>query len=149
MFTPKKILVPTDFSRSSDMALEKALDLAEQFHSKVILLHVIDETIQQCAADYCLSSEDITRLQDQSMERSRELLEKEVNALKGKRPVEVEFDLQWGAPVEVILDEQNKTGSDLIILGSHGKKTFKEHLIGSVTDKVVRSAKAPVMVVHA
>lgn len=149
MFTPKKILVPTDFSPSSDMALDKALDMAEQYHSTVVLLHVIDEAIHQCAADYCLSQEDVSRIQEQSMQCSRERLENEVNALKGKRAVEIEFDLQWGAPVEVIISEQQKTGSDLIVLGSHGRKTFKEHLIGSVTDKVVRSSRAPVMVVHA
>jgi nucleotide-binding universal stress UspA family protein len=116
---------------------------------KVVLLHVIDETIQQCAADYCLSQEDILRLQEQSMVRSRERLESEVSNLRGKRAVEIEYDLQWGAPVDVIISEQQKTGSDLIVLGSHGKKTFKEHLIGSVTDKVVRSSRTPVMVVHA
>lgn len=149
MFTPKKILVPTDFSPSSDMALDKAMDMAEQYHSKVVLLHVIDETIQQCAADYCISQEDVLRLQEQSMERSRERLESEVSNLRGKRAVEIEYDLQWGAPVDVIISEQQKTGSDLIVLGSHGKKTFKEHLIGSVTDKVVRSSRTPVMVVHA
>jgi len=42
MFTPKKILVPTDFSPSSDMALDKALDMAEQYRSRVVVLHVID-----------------------------------------------------------------------------------------------------------
>lgn len=149
MFTPKKILVPTDFSPSSDMALDKALDMAEQYHSKVVVLHVIDETIQQCAADYCISQEDMERLQEQSMKRSRERLEDEVNSVRGKRAVEIEYDLQWGTPVDIIINEQQKTGSDLIVLGSHGKKTFKEHLIGSVTDKVVRSSRAPVMVVHA
>ncbi|HPI94353.1 MAG TPA: universal stress protein [Deltaproteobacteria bacterium] len=149
MFTPQKILVPTDFSPSSGKALEKALDMAEQYHSKVILLHVIDEVIRQCAGDYCLSQEDVMNLQYQSEKCSREMLENEVNGLKEKRAVEIEYDLQWGSPVEVIIGEQQKTGSDLIVLGSHGKKTFKEHLIGSVTDKVVRTSKAPVMVVHA
>ena len=149
MFTPKKILVPTDFSPSSDMALDKALDMAEQYRSRVVVLHVIDETIQQCAVDYCLSQDEVERIQEQSMHDSREKLEKEVTTLKGGRAVEIEYDLQWGAPVETIINEQQKTGADLIVLGSHGRKTFKEHLVGSVTDKVVRSTRAPVMVVHA
>lgn len=148
MFTPKTILVPTDFSLSSDMALEKAVDLAEKYNAKVILLHVVDEKIQQCAADYCLREEDVEQLEEESMKRSREMLVKETSALKGPRTVEIDYDLKKGAPAEVILDEQLRTGSDLIIIGSHGSKGIFKHLIGSVTDKVVRAAKAPVMVVR-
>ena len=148
MFTPKTILVPTDFSLSSDMALEKAVDLAEKYNAKVILLHVVDEKIQQCAADYCLREEDVEQLEEESMKRSREMLVKETSALKGPRTVEIDYDLKKGAPAEVILDEQLRTGSDLIIIGSHGSKGIFKHLIGSVTDKVVRAAKTPVMVVR-
>jgi nucleotide-binding universal stress UspA family protein len=148
MFTPKTILVPTDFSQSSDRALEKAVDLAEKYDAKVILLHVIDENVQQCAVDYCLREEDVMKLEEESMKRSRERLVDEANALKGSRHVEIDFDLKKGVPAEVILDEQLKTGTDLIIIGSHGRKSIMKHLIGSVTDKVVRAAKTPVMVVR-
>ena len=69
MFTPKTILVPTDFSESSDRALEKAVDMAEKYNAKVILLHVIDEKVQQCAADYCLRNEDVGKLEEESYEK--------------------------------------------------------------------------------
>ncbi|HVN70953.1 MAG TPA: universal stress protein [Desulfomonilia bacterium] len=148
MFTPKTILVPTDFSQSSDRALEKAVDMAEKYNSKIVLLHVIDENIQQCVVDYCLRNEEVEQLEEESVKRSRERLMQEANALKGSRHVEIDFDLKKGVPAEIILDEQLKTGTDLIIIGSHGKKNIMKHLIGSVTDKVVRAAKAPVMVVR-
>ena len=54
MFSPKNILVPTDFSEASDRALNQALDIAEQFHSRIYLLHVITESLQRCGEDYCL-----------------------------------------------------------------------------------------------
>ena len=148
MFTPKTILVPTDFSQSSDRALEKAVDMAEKYNAKVILLHVIDEKVQQCAADYCLKSEDVGRLEEESTRRSTQRLVDEATVFKGSRHVEIDYDLKKGAPAEVILDEQVRTGTDLIIIGSHGKKGIMKHLIGSVTDKVVRAAKSPVMVVR-
>lgn len=148
MFTPKTILVPTDFSRSSDKALEKAVDLAEKYDAKIILLHVVDDKIQQCAVDYCLREEDVSMLEEESMKRSKEMLVKEASALKGPRHVEIDYDLKRGTPAEVILDEQTRTGSDLIIIGSHGSRGVLKHLIGSVTDKVVRAAQAPVMVVR-
>jgi len=148
MFTPKTILVPTDFSQSSDRALEKAVDMAEKYNAKVILLHVIDEKVQQCAADYCLRNEDVGKLEEESTRRSTQRLVDEATALKGSRQVVIDYDLKKGAPAEVILDEQLRTGTDLIIIGSHGKKGIMKHLIGSVTDKVVRAAKSPVMVVR-
>ncbi len=148
MFTPKTILVPTDFSESSDRALEKAVDMAEKYNAKVILLHVIDEKVQQCAADYCLKDEDVGKLEEETTRRSTQRLVDEATALKGSRHVEIDYDLKTGTPAEVILAEQLRTGTDLIIIGTHGKKGIMKHLIGSVTDKVVRAAKSPVMVVR-
>jgi nucleotide-binding universal stress UspA family protein len=148
MFTLKTILVPTDFSQSSDRALEKAFDMAEKYNAKVILLHVIDEKVQQCTADFCLRNEEVSELEEENTKRFIQRLVDEATAFKGSRHVEIDYDLKKGAPAEVILDEQLRTGTDLIIIGSHGKKGIMKHLIGSVTDKVVRAAKSPVMVVR-
>jgi nucleotide-binding universal stress UspA family protein len=147
MFNPKTILVPTDFSQISERALEKAVDMAEQYNAKVILLHVIDAEVHQYAAAYCLKEEDVSRLEEESIKRSTQSLVDEATALKGSRHVEINHDLKKGSPAEVILDEQLRTGADLIIIGSHGKKGIIKHLIGSVALKVVRGAKCPVMVV--
>ena len=55
MFSPKKILVPTDFSVYADNALKQAIDVAKQNKAKIYLFHVIDDGFQQCAVDYCLN----------------------------------------------------------------------------------------------
>lgn len=148
MFTPKTILVPTDFSKSSDIALEKALDLAEEYDAKVVLLHV-DEDIQQCAADYCLKTEDVVKIEEENMMRSKKLLEQEANSLKGVKHIDIEYDIRTGSPAQVILEEQEKIGPDLIVIGTHGRKGFFKHVIGSIADKVVHDAKSPVMVIRA
>ena len=54
MFEPKTILVPTDFSKYSDIALRQAVDMARTYHAKIDLLHVIDKDIKQCAVDWCM-----------------------------------------------------------------------------------------------
>ncbi|MCE5273941.1 MAG: universal stress protein [Syntrophaceae bacterium] len=148
MFDVKKILVPTDFSQYSDMALQKAVDIASKYDAKVVLLHVLDEGIQQCAADYCLSNEVFLKIEDDTMTASKEKLRNEVNSLKEKKPVEIDYDIRKGSPADVILEEQQEKGIDLIVIPSHGKSGILKHLIGGVTDKVVRSAKCPVMVVR-
>jgi nucleotide-binding universal stress UspA family protein len=150
MFTLKKILVPTDFSQSSERALEKALDLAEEYKAKVTLLHV-DENVRQCAADYCLATEEVMSAEEDNARKSRELMEKEARTWVGKTHVEIEFDIKKGKPDQVILEEQERLGSDLIVIGTHGEKGFlkKHHILGSVADKVVHKAKSPVMVIRA
>lgn len=149
MFRPKTILVPTDFSRSSDRALEEALDLADEYNARVVLLHVIDENVSQCTVDFCLSYEAVSRLEEDNVRKSREMMENEVDRFIENRDVEVRYDIIKGQPVQSILGEQNATHSDLIVIGSHGKGGIKKHLIGGVTDKIIRSARTPVMVVHA
>jgi len=149
MFTPKTILVPTDFSRLSDKALEKAIDMADKYNAKVLLLHVIDKNIQQCAGDYCIKYEDVLRLEEENMNTSLEKMESEAADLAKKKNIEVVYDVKKGSPARVILDEQGKSGIDLIVIGSQGHHGFKKHLLGGVVDKVVRGARIPVMVVHA
>lgn len=148
MFEPKKILVPTDFSGYSDNALKQAVVIAEKFNAKIVLLHAIDENFLQCAADYCISNTAVEQLKNESMKTSEDKLNKAINALKGSTKVDVSSVIKYGVPAEVILDEQLKNGIDLIVIASHGKTGILKHLIGSVTDKVVRSAKCPVMVIR-
>jgi universal stress protein A len=149
MFEPKKILVPTDFSGYSEKALQIAVDIASQHNAKIVLLHVIDENFLQCAADYCISNEAVDQLKKESMKTSEEKLNKAINSLKGSKKVDISFEVKNGVPAEVLLDEQRKNKIDLIVIASHGKTGILKNLIGSVTDKVVRSAQCPVMVIRA
>jgi universal stress protein A len=147
MFAPQKILVPSDFSRFSDGALRKAVDIARQNKAKIHLLHVVDEAIHQCAVDYCLAEDVVKSLEADSFRISREKLQQEADAIKEKDQVEISFDVVRGVPYEVILEEQRSKGFDLIVIASHGRTGILKHLIGSVTDKVIRGASCPVLVV--
>lgn len=149
MFEPKNILVPTDFSEHSDKALRQALDIAEKFNSKVFLLHVVDKGIHQCVADYCLPKETMDQLERESVSKSRELMEHQVDMVAGRPAVEVAFDVQKGVPYDVILQEQQKKGIDLIVIASHGKSGLMGHLMGSVADRVAERAKSEVLIVRA
>ncbi len=69
MFAPKKILVPTDFSKFSDEALKQAYDIAKQFKARIYLLHVI-EVVQTCSVDYCLDDLTVKALDEKSLKFS-------------------------------------------------------------------------------
>ena len=74
MFAPKRILVPTDFSEYSDNALRYAIDIARQYAAKVFLLHVIDENIQQCTFEYCLTDDVMKQIEQEGKIRSADKL---------------------------------------------------------------------------
>jgi universal stress protein A len=147
MFAPKNILVPTDFSKYSDAALKKAVDIATQNDSNIYLLHVIDEQIRQCAVDYCLSIDVVNQLEKESIKASNDKLKKEAAAIIKMKKVKVIFDVKNGVPSELILSEQKAKKIDLIVIASHGKTGILKQLMGSVADKVIKGAKCPVIVV--
>jgi universal stress protein A len=146
MFSPKNILVPTDFSDFSDKALGIACDLAREHNSSVRLLHVV-EVIQQCVADYCLDSAIVSDVQTKIVESATNLLQKQLAKVVPSGDVAVAPDLRQGIPHREILKAQETLGIDLIVIASHGKTGILGHL-GSVTDKISRAAKCPVLVVR-
>jgi len=153
MFSPKKILAPTDFSLPADTAVEKAVDLAVQLNAQVLLLHVIEENIRQCAIDYyidyCLSDDFVVQFESELKKAATDRLEKQLSAIKGRNRLNISYNIQRGIPAEVILDEQISHGSDLIVIASHGRTGLKTYPMGSVADKVVNSATCPVLLIRA
>ena len=146
MFAPKKILVATDFSEFSDRAMKYALEMAKLYNSKIILLHVVDENLEQCVVDYCLSAEVFSELQAKSERSSREKMEEEIKEMAAGMNG-IALSVRTGIPYSEILHEQQEDGADLIIMGSHGKRGFVHNILGSVTDKVSRGAAVPVLIV--
>ena len=147
MFAPKRILVPTDFSDSSDEALKQALELAKQYNAKVYLLHVA-EPVVQCAADYCLDTSTVKQAEDAELVRAKEMMQKELNKFSEIQGIEVISDIREGDPVEEILHEQEEKGVDLIVMPSHGKTGLIKRLMGQVSERVMEEARSPVLLVR-
>ncbi|MDD5009570.1 MAG: universal stress protein, partial [Syntrophorhabdaceae bacterium] len=135
MFSPKTILVPTDFSEYSDKALQHATDIARQNNARIYLLHVIGVT-QQCIVDYCIDKQMVDQLEQQSIDSAKEMIRKQLDKLKEAESVEIVPDIRKGTPYEEILKEQEDKKMDLIVIASHGKTGLLSHLIGSVAEKV-------------
>jgi universal stress protein A len=146
MFAPKNILVPTDFSEFSDRALKEAVDIAVQNKSKINLLHVVDK-LQPCAVDYCIKEEVMMAVEKESIRASQEKMQKEVARITKDQKLDIVFDVKTGVPYQEILKEQQDKKADLIVIASHGRTGLLHHM-GSVADKVMRSAKCPVLLVQ-
>lgn len=146
MFAPKKILVPTDYSKFSDAALKQAYDMAKQYKAKIYLLHVIG-VIQTCAVDYCFDQQTIDALDKKAVKAAEDMMQKQIKKVIKSKDVEIIPDVTKGTPYEEILKEQLSKKIDLIVIASHGRTGLLGHLMGSVAEKVLRGAKCPVVLV--
>ncbi len=139
-----KILVPIDFSQSSEFASKMANAIAKKSNSEVFLLHMIElpTGIVDMGAGTNFSIPESMLYLRKVKERILEFKEQffHENEL-------VHHSIRFQNPYEGILKYAEKIEADLIVMGSKGHSEFEEILIGSNTEKVVRSSKAPVLVV--
>jgi universal stress protein A len=137
----KSILVPIDFSKSSQKALEYALPLARQFGGEITLLHAIEPPPYAMDLSYIPKSEGFPTA---SMKKELEEL--------GNRMIDPELLkdvlVQVGTAFEVITNIARDYEVDLIVLTTHGKTGLKHVFMGSTAERVVRHAPCPVLVVR-
>lgn len=145
MFT--RILVPTDFSPPSDAALEYARMLAAKFGASLRLLHVIDEPTPASnfvADGYAPTTDDI---RDALLTQARGRLAYAMN-VADRTHFHATANAVIGMPAPAIVDYAAATGTDLIVMGTHGRTGLAHMLMGSVAEHVVRTAGCPVLTVR-
>lgn len=139
----KKILVPVDFSSYSIEALKVAAQIARKNNFQIILLHLLELPHQSIDPFGNVNSiPEIIFFKNKAIEKLEELMD--FPFLEG---IEV-FELVEFKKVEAgVIDACTKNNIDLIIMGSHGNSGFKEALVGSNTEKIVRFSNIPVLVI--
>jgi nucleotide-binding universal stress UspA family protein len=143
------ILIPTDGSDVAESAVEHALDLAERYDAEVHALYVVDID----SVNLGLGTEQVDRLKQGRFDEMEELKSKAneatgvVAARGAERDVEVVEHVAGGRPHKVIADYADDHGMDLIVMGSHGRAGVRRALLGSVTERTLRSTHVPVLVV--
>ncbi len=142
--TPKRILVPTDFSAASDRALSHAKEIAQRFDAEIHLLHV-RVVLDDPNVDAGILDE-VERILTISEPRTRQTLE-EAGA---NGSVRIHPHMQRGViPADVIIDAVKELGCDMVIMGTHGRRGFKRLLAGSVAQEVVHRSPVPVITTQA
>jgi nucleotide-binding universal stress UspA family protein len=138
----KKMLVAVDLSEPSKRVIETALSLAHTLDASVELVHVREPFIYAVAGDYGPSLE-----QEQSLIRwiDRELSQAGDQISHARVPC-VTTSL-YGSPAREIVSHAEKTGADLIVIGTHGRGGIAHAVLGSVAERVVQKAKRPVLAV--
>ena len=136
----RKIMVGYDGSAQADKAVDVALSLAESLDCTVLVFAV-------ARPPEPATSVEMEAMIDDAREHYEEGFKKIVEKAKGYN-LEVTTDIAVGHPAEQIVHRAEQDEVDLIILGRRGMSRFEKWLLGSVSERVLRYAHCPVMVVR-
>jgi universal stress protein A len=143
----KRILVPIDFSPDSLHALAYARDLSRSFGAEILLLHVVDQTYLASAPDLRAANPALAKLLDDQWQIAKGHMACLATRLerKGQR---LQTLTKRGSPAQVIAETVRRGAADLIVMGTHGRTGLTHVLLGSIAEKVVRTAACPVLTVR-
>lgn len=136
------ILVPTDGSEGAAAAIDPAAALATIFDATVHVVSVVDTTTASLDAG-------AWDMVGESLHAAAEEAVAETEAALADRGVEsVETAVQPGTPYRVLREYVAGNDLDLVVMGTHGRSGIERYLLGSVTEKLVRTSPTPVLTVR-
>lgn len=135
----KKILVPIDFSKTSQKALNQAVALAQQSKAALVLVHVVTFSVAASVEQFSVIDWYQSLIKD---------AKKNLEKLKKNLSLSVETVVETGVPFDVICKIAKKKKADLIVITTHGYSGIKHAILGSTAERVIRHASCPVLVVR-
>lgn len=135
------VLVATDFGKPAADAEELAISFAEKFGAKLTVLFVFSVPNAAYATGSYWQVDHLER-------QARKAFDTKIAELKERLP-QLTGVMRTGSPWEEILAAAKELGADLIVMGTHGRRGLPRALLGSVAERVVRTAAIPVLTVSA
>jgi nucleotide-binding universal stress UspA family protein len=146
-FSPKKILVPVDFSSFSLEALKTAVDIAKKEDGELVVLYVIENpTPPPGYGQASVVSKNLEQLRGELHEESNHELEAMLK--EAEAPLNVEKICTWGNPAHEIINMAENGDFDLIVLSTHGRTGLGRFLMGSVAERIIRHVSRPVLLIR-
>ncbi|AUX36681.1 MULTISPECIES: universal stress protein [Sorangium] len=142
----KTLLLAHDFDETSERALDTAIELARKLPAKVVVSHVYSVPVYTFPEGSSLipSAEDASRLAEAAQRSLDQVLERR----RAVTDVEISGTLRAGVPDEEICRLADEIGADMIVIGTHTRGAVARALLGSVAQRVVRTAKVPVLTIR-
>ena len=142
----KQILVPTDFSGPADAALEYARALAATFGSTIHVVHVLEAPFVTGPLGVQVFFEEMPEVGMRLFEDARTRLRHRAGSTDSR--FSIKSEIVGGTSARAIIDYAGERGMDLIVMGTHGRSGLAHLFMGSVAERVVRSAPCPVLTVR-
>lgn len=143
MLSLKKILVPTDFSACAADALRLAQEIAQKFEGTITLLHVYQIPAYPLAEGTYVGGPQVTAEIVKDILAALERAKDEAGA-----SVPISTQIAEGVPYLEVARVAREGHFDLIVIGTHGRTGLRHLLLGSVAERVVRTASCPVLTVR-
>lgn len=139
---PKKIMCAIDFSEFTDTILSYGKSLALEFGSTLCLCHIVQKIIM--VSSHMPPYIDYAGIEDERIRHTREKLEKMATAIK----MDCDILISAGHPADEIEAMARQNNVDMIIAATHGGSGVKRFLIGSVTNRLLKTLSCPLLVLH-
>ncbi|ELZ74611.1 UspA domain-containing protein [Haloferax volcanii DSM 14919] len=137
----REILVPTDGSKAAERAIDHALDLAETYDARIHALYVVDTSIYtslDAGADVVIDA----------LEREGDAATRHVREAAEEAGIDVQAEVVTGTAYRSIREYIDGHDIDLVVMGTHGRTGLSHYLLGSVTERVVRTSPVPVLTIR-
>lgn len=131
----KRMLATTDLSERSDRALRRAVLLAARFSANWSVLHVVDR-------------DQPATVVEQEVAQTRAVLSEQLGRLVTGGGPEPSVEVRAGDPYEVIVECATEVEADIIVMGAHRKRMLRDIFIGTTIERVMRTARRPVLMVN-
>lgn len=138
----ERVLHPTDGSETADVATKHAIEIARRFDAPLHAMYVVDVSTVQSTDAYATSNFEATV---EALEAEGEARIEQVRERAEREGVELTDEIAQGKPAGAIT-EATEPG-DVVVMGTHGRSGLDRYLIGSTTEKVVRTAEVPVVTI--
>ena len=146
MFPFTKILSPIDFSDPSHAALDMAAALASRFEAELLLVHIVPAIPRLPAPSYAFKE----REYEEELHREAERRLVEMAQKLSQKGIKAQSTVGTANDVAMeILRIGEHNGMDLIVIATHGMSGWHKLVFGSVTEKLVRVAQCPVLILRA
>ena len=140
----KEILVPVDFTPTSDHALEYAVDFAKKVGARITLVHSYEIPVYGFPDGALVATAEIA---SRILEGAQAGLQATIEKYKDSG-VEMRSVLRDGPPPDEIATVAKEFEADLVILGTHGRTGLRRAIMGSVAEEVIRACECPVLAIH-
>ena len=146
MVALKNILVATDFSEPSGVALAYGRDLARSYNAQLHVLHIVEDVMMRYSSEVGFA---VPQLQEELEDKARVDLNAQITD-DDRRTLQLVPVVETAVNIaDAVVNYAKANDIDLIVTGTHGRGAVKHFLMGSVAERVVRTAPCPVLTVRA
>ena len=143
----KKILCPTDFSKRSFVALEKAVEIARQFNSSITMLNIHDEFMDE--KERHMLRTDVNKMKEafkKTAVECREKMKQSVEELHAD-DIKIEYVIREGTPSKTIPQYAKEDNMDLIVMATDGRDNVMDFVKGTISEHVNNHAACPWLII--